>query len=148
MKNLLKKEFSLAMHPTAYLFLTFACFVFIPNYPYEVIFFFSTLAVFFTCLKGRENKDLSFTCILPVEKKQIAESKIAATVLLQCALLGLTAVMVFLKQAVLPQSVNQAGMDANLVTLAGGFFLFGWFQILFFPMYFSDPNRIGKPFLL
>ena len=45
MLNLIKKEIALCMHPTAFIFLFFAVLVFMPNYPYEVIFFFSCLSV-------------------------------------------------------------------------------------------------------
>ena len=67
MSALLKKEFSLALHPASALFVFFAAMVFIPNYPYEVMFFFSGLSAFFICLTGRENKVLPFSCVLPVE---------------------------------------------------------------------------------
>ena len=40
MLNLIKKEIALCMHPTAFIFLFFAVLVFVPNYPYEVIFLF------------------------------------------------------------------------------------------------------------
>lgn len=63
--NLLKKEFTLALHPTSVVFVFFAAFVFIPNYPYEVMCFFSCLSIYFMCLSGRENKDIFFTCMLP-----------------------------------------------------------------------------------
>lgn len=39
MLNLIKKEIALCMHPTAFIFLFLAVLVFVPNYPYEVIFF-------------------------------------------------------------------------------------------------------------
>ena len=62
MRALLIKEFLLCLHPTQILFLTFACFVFILNYPYEIAFFFSGLSVFFACLSARENGDATFSC--------------------------------------------------------------------------------------
>ena len=43
MLNLIKKEIALCLHPTAFIFLAFAALVFVPNYPYEVIFFFSCI---------------------------------------------------------------------------------------------------------
>ena len=60
--NLLKKEFTLALHPTSVVFVFFAAFVFIPNYPYEVMCFFSCLSIYFMCLSGRENKDIFQIC--------------------------------------------------------------------------------------
>ena len=53
MSNLLKKEFSLSMHPVTPLMLMLSSMALIPNYPYTVMFFYMTLAVFFTCMMGR-----------------------------------------------------------------------------------------------
>ena len=69
MLNLIKKEIALCLHPTAFIFLAFAALVFVPNYPYEVIFFFSCLSVFFCCMMTRENGDIAFSCALPVKKE-------------------------------------------------------------------------------
>ncbi len=80
MLNLIKKEIALCLHPTAFIFLSFAALVFVPNYPYEVIFFFSCLSVFFCCMMTRENGDISFSCALPVKKEHIPLAKILVTI--------------------------------------------------------------------
>ena len=98
MKALLKKEFRLCLHPTALIFLAFAGFVFIPSYPYEVMFFFSGLSVFFICLTARENGDASFSCALPVKKGDVARARIFMCVILQVALLALAACTTSVKQ--------------------------------------------------
>jgi len=141
--NLLKKEFTLALHPTSVVFVFFAAFVFIPNYPYEVMCFFSCLSIYFMCLSGRENKDIFFTCMLPVQKGQIALARIVTA-----ALLLLSAFLIVLKAFLLPEMINQAGLDANLALIGWGFILFAVFNICYFPMYFKEPNKIGKPFLI
>lgn len=64
MSALLKKEFSLALHPASALFVFFAAMVFIPNYPYEVMFFFRGFRVLHLP-DGRENKDLHFPAFCP-----------------------------------------------------------------------------------
>ena len=58
MKNLLLKEWRLALHPAALLFLCLSSMLLIPSYPYFVIFFYTCLGLFFICLSGRENKDI------------------------------------------------------------------------------------------
>ena len=87
MFDLVKKELSLCMHPTAFIFLSFAVLVFVPNYPYEVIFFFSCLSVFFCCMMARENGDIAFSCALPVKKEHIPLAKMLVVIGLQCAIL-------------------------------------------------------------
>ena len=93
MKQLLKKEFSLAVHPTSWLFLGLSAMVLIPNYPYYVIFFYTGLGVFFTCLNGRENQDVLFSLLLPVSRKQVVAARITTVVLLELQHLRLTALI-------------------------------------------------------
>lgn len=149
MTKLLRKEFALALHPTAYFFLCFCLFVFIPNYPYEVMYFFSCLSVFFTCLTGRENKDLLFSCILPVSKKEVATARILSSVIMQLSLIVLSACTVAIKNLIpAVNAANLAGLDANAALIGEGFILLGLFNAVFFQLYFSDPNKVGIPFIV
>ena len=150
MINLIKKELALCMHPTAFIFLSFAALVFVPNYPYEVIFFFSCLSVFFCCMMTRENGDIAFSCALPVKKEHIPLAKILVVIGLQCIILLLVGIIGAVKGAVLPaeQYVNQAGISANIVLVGNGAILLGIFNLIFFPRYFKQPDKIGVPFVI
>ncbi len=150
MLNLIKKEIALCLHPTAFIFLSFAALVFVPNYPYEVIFFFSCLSVFFCCMMTRENGDIAFSCALPVKKEHIPLAKILVTIGLQCIILLLVGIIGAVKGAVLPaeQYVNQAGISANLALVGNGAILLGVFNLIFFPRYFKSPDKIGVPFVI
>lgn len=150
MKALIQKELSLCLHPMAIVFLIFAALVFVPNYPYEVIFFFSGLSVFFICTAARENGDLTFTCALPIKKRDIPLARILVAVIFQCALLLLTALCIAVKQLAFPDEmlINLAGNSANLAFCGFGAFLLGVFNLIFFPLYYREPNRIGVPFLI
>ncbi len=150
MLNLIKKEIALCLHPTAFIFLAFAALVFVPNYPYEVIFFFSCLSVFFCCMMTRENGDIAFSCALPVKKEHIPLAKILVTIGLQCIILLLVGIIGAVKGTVLPaeQYVNQAGISANLTLVGNGAILLGMFNLIFFPRYFKAPDKIGVPFVI
>lgn len=150
MKALLKKEFLLNLHPTAILFPFFAVFVFIPNYPYEVMFFFSGLSVFFICLTARENGDFAFTCAMPVKKRDVALARMVLCVILQAAVLFLAGISTMVKELCLPQEmqINLAGMMANFSFLGFGLILLGVFNVIFFPTYFKSPDKVGVPFLI
>lgn len=150
MKALLKKEFSLCLHPTSFMFLCFCLFVFIPNYPYEVMFFFSGLSVFFICLTARENDDATLSCTLPVSKGDVAMARMVLCILLQAALLLLAGLTTAVKQLVFPveSQVNLAGLMANTAFLGEGAMLLGIFNLIFFPMYFRDVRKVGVPFLI
>ena len=150
MVNLIKKELELCMHPTAFIFLSFAALVFVPNYPYEVIFFFSCLSVFFCCMMTRENGDIAFSCALPVKKEHIPLAKMFVVIGLQCIILLLVGIIGAVKGVVLSaeQYVNQAGISANIVLVGNGAILLGIFNLIFFPRYFKAPDKIGVPFVI
>lgn len=150
MFKLLKKEFALCMHPTSIPFLLFSLFVFIPNYPYEVMFFFSGLSVFFVCLTGRENGDLAFSCGLPVRKQEIALARMLFCGILQVALFVLAGVFTAVKEVCFPPEaqINLAGSTANLAFLGYGALLLGIFNLVFFPWYFKNPAKVGMPFIV
>ena len=150
MLNLIKKEIALCMHPTAFIFLFFAVLVFVPNYPYEVIFFFSCLSIFFCCMMTRENGDIAFSCTLPVKKEHTPFAKMLVVFGLQCIILFLVGIIGAVKGAVLPaeQYFNQAGISANLALVGNGAILLGIFNLIFFPCYFKKPDKIGVPFVI
>ena len=148
MSALLKKEFSLALHPASALFVFFAAMVFIPNYPYEVMFFFSGLSAFFICLTGRENKDLDFSCVLPVEKREVAAARVLFCMILQLAQIVLCVPFIAIKSAWINMP-NLAGMEANAAFLGFGLMMLGGFNcffLFFFRVFLINPNKVGKPF--
>ncbi len=146
MKQLFKKELSLCLHPAAVIFIFMGAFVCIPNYPYEVMFFFSGLGAFFICLTARENGDLAFSCTLPVKKEYVAYARMLLCVCLQALQLAFALCCILIKTYLFPMP-NYAGMDANLALLGLGFCMLGTFNLLFFSAYYKNPNRVGVPFL-
>ena len=150
MKNLIKKEFLLALHPTIFIFLFFPALIFVPNYPYEVIFFFSTLSTFFYFLQTRENKDISFSLELPIKKKHLPIAKIITICIFQSILLIFTLILSIIKQSVIAPNmlINFSGISANLALIANGAIILAVFNLIFFPLVFKNPNKVGLPFVI
>lgn len=146
MIRLLKKEIKLAMHPTAPAFLLLSAMLLIPNYPYYVVFFYTSLAVFFTCLSGRENQDVLFTLLLPVERADLVKARFLFVVLLEAAQMLTAAIFAVLRNTLMP-APNAAGMDANLTLFAMALVMMGIFHIVFFPMYYRNVQHVGKAFV-
>ncbi len=146
MKQLLKKELMLCMHPTAPLFLFLSAMLLIPNYPYYFIFFYTTLAVFFTCLSGRENNDVFYTMTLPVAKRNIVGARICFVMLLETAQCLLAVPFAVLRQR-MPIPGNQVGMDANIALFGVSLILMGMFNLVFFTAYYRDVSKVGRAFL-
>ena len=68
--TLFKKEWKLVMMPVPLLFLLLSGLVLIPNYPYYVTFFYTTLGIFLMMQSARENRDLYYMALLPITKRE------------------------------------------------------------------------------
>lgn len=147
MKNMLYKEFKLAMHPTSIIFLSLSAMMLIPNYPYYMTFFYTTLAIFFTCLSGRENHDIFYSMSLPIRKRDIVKSRFFLVVILQLAQI-LTAIPFAMIRRTFSLPGNFVGMDANVAFFGLSFLMLGLFNLVFFTKYYKDTDKVGASFLM
>lgn len=143
---LLRKELRLTLHPTAPIFLCLSAMLMIPSYPYLVAFFYTTLAIFFTCLNGRENQDVPYTLLLPVSKRDVVKARFLTVVLLENAQILTAIPFAILRQKMIP-APNPVGMDANIALLGFAFLLYGLFNLIFFRVYYRDVKKVGTAFL-
>ena len=144
--KLLRKEFTLCMHPTCWLMPLMSVLVLVPGYPYGVSCFYVALSVFFVCLTARENHDASYTLTLPVSRADAVRARILFCGLLELAQLALMGVFTVVKYAV-GFTPNPAGLDAGLALIGEGFLLYAIFNMVFFPVYYRDIGRPGAAFL-
>ena len=147
MKDLIYKELKLALHPAAIIFLCLSSMLMIPSYPYFIIFFYTCLGVFFICMSGRENKDIYFTMLLPVQKREIVGARFLLVALIELLQFAAAVPFAFLHNAAYP-GPNAAGMNVNVAFFGFAFLLLGLFNLVFFTKYYKDPNKVGTPFLL
>lgn len=146
MADLLRKEFKLALHPTAIIFLALSAMMLIPNYPYYVIFFYTGLAVFFICLSARENNDVVFSMMLPTAKSEIVKARILMAVLLEIAQLVIAVPFAVIRQN-MDMPGNQVGMDANISLFGLSLIMLGIFNYSFFRAYYKDIKKVGTAFV-
>ena len=146
MMKLLNKEFRLCLHPTVFIMLGLSAMVLIPNYPYAVSYFYMTLAIYFVCLTGRENHDPTYTLTLPVSRREIVRGRMLFACCLEAAQLIFSALLVWLKSKISLEP-NLAGLDANLALPGQGLILFGLFNLIFFPAWYKDIQKIGGAFI-
>ncbi|MCE5343413.1 MAG: ABC-2 transporter permease [Eubacteriales bacterium] len=147
MKSLLLKEIKLATHPTNIIFLSLSFMMIIPNYQYYVLFFYTTLGIFFMCLQGRENHDIEYSLTLPVRKAQIVTARIGYAVILEIAQIFLAIPFAILRNGMFP-SVNEVGMDANIALFGLSLLMLGLFNLLFFILYYRNPAKPGKAYFI
>lgn len=144
-KDLLYKEFKLSLHPTSLIFFALTAMLLIPNYPYYVVFFYTCLGVFFMCLQGRENHDLLYSLLLPIEKKDIVKARIGTVAIIECAQILLAIPFMILREN-MPLPGNQVGMDANWSLLGLSLMMLGLFNLVYFIYYYKHPQKVGAAF--
>lgn len=147
MKNLLYKELKLALHPTSVIFLLFGAMLLIPSYPYYTAFFYTGLGIFFTCLTGRENHDIYYTCLLPVSKADAVKARIVYAVIFQLLQVLICIPIILLKPS-LNAPANPVGMEANAAFLGLALIMLGLFNFTFFTRFYKNVLNVGKPFLI
>lgn len=147
MNNLVYKEFKLAVHPTSYIFLALSAMLFIPNYPYYVVFFYQTLGIFFTFLNGNTTNDVFFTTLLPIRKRDAVKARLITVVIFELLQLIVSIPFAILRNLLIPAE-NAAGMEANLALFGLVFGMFGVFNLVFLPAFYKTAYKTGTPFLL
>lgn len=147
MKNLLYKEWKLAIHPTGYIFLLFGVMLLIPNYPYFVAFFYQTLAIFFTFMNGNTTNDIFFTALLPVRKRDVVKARLGTVIGLEVLQMLIAVPFAILRNQISPTD-NLAGLDAGLALFGLVFIMFGVFNAVFLPQFYRTGYKTGTPYLL
>ena len=70
MKNFITKEIKLCLAPINYVYLSFAVMLIIPNYPRYVPIFFFCVSILHIFNNALLNKDIEYSMILPITKKE------------------------------------------------------------------------------
>ena len=147
MTALLYKQIRLVCHPMTPVFCLFGVMVLIPNYPYTVIFFYVTLGLFFTFLNMREQKDIYYSALLPVPKRDTVKAGCLFTVLIELLSLVLLALFAALAVHLQPGKDNLVGLDPNAALLAAGFLLYAVFNAVFLPSFYRSGYKVGVAFV-
>ena len=147
MKQLFYKELKLCLPLQVPLFFLFAAMLFIPSYPYLVACFFTCNSIFYMYNQSVGNNDLLFTALLPVSKKQVVQSRVRFTVLIQMVMFLLLIPMIFVNHKLVPQG-NPAGTDCSLTFLAAALVLFTIFNAVFIPAFYRDEHKTDRQFLI
>lgn len=147
MKTLLYKQLRLACHPMTPVFCLSGIMLLIPNYPYSVAFFYVTLGLFFTFLNMREQKDIYYSALLPLRKRDTVRAAVAFTVLVELLSVVITALFCLLSAKLQLGKDNAVGMDANLMLLGAGFVLYGVFNLVFFICLYRSGYKVGAAYL-
>ena len=130
MKTLLYKQLRLVCQPMTLVFCLFGVMLLIPAYPYTVMWFYVMLGLFFSFLNGREQKDVYYSALLPIRKRDTVKANCLFVGLIE--LLALVIAVPFaLLRAKLGIGDNPVGLNANVTLFACGLMLFAVFNAVY-----------------
>lgn len=148
MRNLLYKEFSLAVHPL-YLVasILFGALALIPQWIFLLIpLYFCFVTVPNLLAQYRTNKDNQFTALLPVPKSDSVRARVLTFVVLE--LLHVIGVLIFtiIHHALYDQP--NFGLDLNGSYFGVVFIVFGVFNLILFPIYYKTAEKFGPAVII
>lgn len=146
MFDLLGKELRLAAHPSTYIFIWMGALALIPTYPYGVVFFFGMLGIFQSIMYARETRDIYFTALLPVRKRDAVKAKLLLAAFIQLVQLLLSVPFAFLRTLYLPEG-NPVGMEPNIAWYGFGLMVYGVFDLVYFTQFYKTAYQAGVSFL-
>ena len=158
MKNLLYKEFKLAVHPLIYLFIPiFALTIITPAFPPCVMFIYVVscyTVLFLGANKGQQSNDLLYSALLPIRKKDIVKARIFTCMFIHLFFLVLTLALLpiaiknhnDLVQLAISEgtSYNDLGYSVDQFLAVAGFSIIGYgiIDIIYFAIYYKNGKSI------
>ena len=153
MKNLLYKELRLCVPVQTWIFVALNCLCIIPNYPAVATLLYPLSGFSVLVSVAQSDRDPLYTSLLPVHKKDVVKAKMLLVCFLQIVSLLIAIPFAMVKRFVLspmmPEESHYADIGFNLTSLGAALLLYGFYNLLFFPLYYKNPeSRRIAPFLI
>ncbi len=144
-KDLLYKEFRLAIPAPNWFWLAAVILLLIPGWPFFIVFTYLFFGFFLIVVQtAKANQDLVFSVILPISKAGIVTARAAMIITVQLTMLVL-AVPFAVARALLYDWDNYAGMNANLVFFGFILVMMATFNAIYLPGAYKAPDRMLWP---
>ena len=147
MKALLYKSFRLVCHPMTLIFAFFGVMLLIPSYPYTVAFFYVMLGLFFSFMNGREQKDIYYSALLPIRKRDAVKASVLFVLVIELASLLIAVPFAVLSVRINPLGSNAVGLEPNAMLFAAALLLYALFNGIFLPSFYKTAYKVGVSFL-
>lgn len=147
MKNLLFKELKLCLTPQAIIFACLSVLIVIPSWPSLIAFIYTFMAFFAIFPVAIANRDMEFTVILPVRKRDIVKGKAALAMSIELFSILLSIPFALIKVLLINPHMTASAyseLGINLVMYGIVFFFCGIFNLMFLTLYYKNPYKTAK----
>lgn len=144
MKNLLYKEFKLAISPVMLAYLACSALLLIPSWPFFCAFLYLLTGFLVMFFNARANRDIFFTACLPIRKRDIVYARVYTIVLFELMQVVVAIPFACLYPLISPQG-NAAGMNPNFAFFGFLLILYAIFNAILFPWHYKTAYQVGMP---
>ncbi|MBP5216377.1 MAG: ABC-2 transporter permease [Bacilli bacterium] len=156
MKKLMGKELQLCINAQLVIFVAMAVLVMIPSWPPAAGFIYAISGIATIFPRTLANKDMEYTALLPVRKRDIVTGKTLLVCIAEIVSLLVAAGGSLLRNFVFNVIPEDAGSAAYSAAVAPNFSLFGFtifayglVNLILLPLYYRDPyKKLTAPMLL
>ncbi len=146
LKDLIRKELRLNLHPGEWAFLSLAALLLIPQWLYCIAFIYVFILLMVVVQTDKANDNLTFTTLLPVRKRDVVTARtwvIAGWELLYVLLAAACAAV----RLWLYPIENEASMNTNVAFFGSVFLMYAIFNAIFIVGSYKKPYRLLWPLL-
>ena len=144
MKNLLYKEFKIAINPLFYLVLLLSALILIPSWLYFIamsyIFYIAITNIF---QSAKANNDIGLSLAMPIKRRDIVKARIMSILTLELLQIAIAIPFAIINMKL--YKANNFFMDPNIAFFGFVFVMYAIFNVLFFPMFYKNGYKIGIP---
>ncbi len=156
MKNLLFKELRLSVPAQAWVYFALVACVLIPGWPPIVGLFYVTVSVMIIFPIAHANRDALFTALLPVRKEDAVKGKVVLISFLELASFVVAVPLLLVREFLINPALSNdpeaaemlIGSEVNFALIGAAFFMYGAFNLVFFPWYYKKASRGVVPQLV
>lgn len=154
MKNLLYKELKLTANFQIYIYCILCATIVIPSYPSLTAFLYPLAGFTVAFTLSGANRDLLYTAILPIRKRDIVNAKVLLISFLEIVTMLVSVPFGFLRNFFINLSVANGetpltDLGFNIALYGILFVIFGIFNLIIFPWYYKKPeNKNFWPFII
>lgn len=152
MKNLLYKEIKLSVPTQTWIFVFLSISIVIPSWPSLVCFFYPLAGLTVIFALGAANRDILYTSILPLRKKDVVRGKALLLFFLELLTILVSVPFAFLKNiltAANPELIEYSDLGCNMATYGIVLSLFGLYNLIVLPWFYKKPEgKNSLPFVV
>lgn len=144
-KNLIRKDIALLLHPTVILFFILAGgMLFIPDYPRSVGFFYIVIGIMNIFTLSLQYKDHEASSLFPVQKRESVLARVLLTAAVELAVLVFTVPFTLLAHKLISglDIANKAGMNLNITLYAIVLIGYGIYNLTVIPAGYTKQFKV------